>query len=75
MKAVLYPSLVLQAQSGAKNFRQEAAKRCKAEVMNQWTGDNKLYDHVGVFHAEVGKQMLNSKYALLLKAFPQQSAH
>ena len=43
--------------------------------MNQWTGDNKLYDYGGVFNAAVGKQMLNGKYSLLLKAFLQQSAH
>ena len=33
----------LQAQNGAKGFRQEAAKRCKAEALSQWTGTNKLY--------------------------------
>ena len=50
----------LQAQNGAKGFRQEAAKRCKAEALSQWTGTNKLYGYGGEFNAEVGKQLLSS---------------
>ena len=71
---MLQTSLVLQAQSGAKNSRQEAAKRCKAEVVNQWTGDTMITSYGGVFNAAVGKQMLDGQHSLLLKAFPQQSA-
>ncbi|KAL0024638.1 hypothetical protein WJX77_005336 [Trebouxia sp. C0004] len=46
--------------NGAKGFRQEAAKRCKAELLSQWSGTDKPYSYGGEFNAEVGKQMLNN---------------
>lgn len=52
----------VQTNHAAKNFKSEMGKRTKAELVSVWTGENKLYDSLGRFDAEVSEALLQGMF-------------
>lgn len=69
-----FTAVVKMTNDAVKNFKSEMGKRTKAELVSVWTGENKLYDSLGKFDAEVSEALLQGDYYRLASEEPPEEA-